>query len=104
MKSLIKNTGLLIVVGALSYLTAPYFGGWYNKFSPQYDNSFFNLPHSTAVFIAGIPVAYVFFVTLIFSLFGFGNKKKWLLGLLTPPFLLWLSADRYYIYLPTILG
>jgi len=93
MNKFIKNILLLVVVLALSYFTADYFGSWYDKFSPQYGGSWFNFPKSIAVFIAGI-----------FTLFGFGNRKKWLIWLLIPPLLLWISADRYYIYLPTILA
>ncbi|KKQ93753.1 MAG: hypothetical protein UT20_C0044G0005 [Candidatus Levybacteria bacterium GW2011_GWA1_39_11] len=104
MNKFIKNILLLVVVLALSYFTADYFGSWYDKFSPQYGGSWFNFPKSIAVFIAGIPLAYVFFVAFTFTLFGFGNRKKWLIWLLIPPLLLWISADRYYIYLPTILA
>ena len=104
MNDFIKNILLLGTVLVLSYFTAEYFGSWYDKFSPQYGGSWFNFSQSIAVFIAGIPFAYVFFVTFIFTLFGFGNRKKWLLWLLIPALILWLSADRYYIYLPIILG
>ena len=102
MNTFIKNILLLAVVCILSYFAAPYFGAWYDKFSPQYDDSFFSFPHSIVLFVAGIPVAYVFFISLVFTLFGFGDRKKWLIGLLIPALLFWLSADKYHIYLPTI--
>lgn len=97
----LKNIILLVVVLFLSYFTAEYFGSWYDNFSPQYDNSFFNLPKEFAVFIAGIPVAYVFFTSLVF---GFLQSKKWLLVLLIPAAILWISADIYNIYIPIILS
>jgi len=60
MNSIFKNIILLIVVLFLSYWTAPYFGSWYDKFSPQYDGSFLGLPRNYAIFVAGLPVAYAF--------------------------------------------
>lgn len=104
MNNFIKNILLLVIVLVLSYFTADYFGSWYDKFSPQYSNSFLGTGKDLSLFIAGIPFAYVFFVTFIFTLFGFRSRKKWLIWLLIPPLLLWLSADRYFIYLPVILG
>lgn len=97
----LKNILLLIIVLLLSYFTAEYFGSWYDKFSPQYGGSFISLPKEFAVFIAGIPVAYVFFTSLIF---GFLQSKKWLIVLLIPAVILWVSADIYNIYIPIILS
>ena len=103
MKNFIKNLGLLIVVLVISYFTAEYFGMWYDKFSPQYD-SFFGASSEVMRTVVGAPFAYVFFITFIFTLFGFGNRKKWLFWLLVPPTILWFLADKYYIYLPIILA
>ena len=103
MNNFIKNILLLIVVLVLSYFTAEYFGGWYDLFSPQND-SLFGAPKEITNVVVGIPFAYVFFVTFLFALLGFGNRKKWLAWLLLPALLLWISADRYFIYLPAILG
>lgn len=97
----LKNIILLVVVLFLSYFTAEYFGSWYDKFSPQYGGSFISFPKEFAVFIAGIPVAYVFFASLIF---GFLRSKKWLVVLLIPAIILWVSADIYNIYIPIILS
>lgn len=104
MKNFVKNLILLIAVLILSYFTAPYFGAWYDKFSPQYSNSFLGTGKDLSLFVAGLPVAYVFFVSFIFEIFGSGNKKKWILWSLLPAALLWISIDLYYIYVPIILG
>lgn len=104
MNNFFKNFLILIAVLILSYFTAPYFGSLYDKFSPQYDGSFLGVSKSFAVFVAGFPFAYVFFVPFLFELFGSVNKKKWSVWLLLPPMLLWISVDIYYIYLPSILG
>ena len=99
-----KNIILLVAVLILSYFTANYFGTWYDKFSPQYGGSFFNFSKESALFVAGIPVAYVFFTIFIFGLFGFKEKKNWIITLLIPPALLWLLGDKQHIYIPIILG
>jgi hypothetical protein len=104
MNNSLKNFILLIVVLILSYFTAPYFGALYDRFSPQYDYSFFNLGKESVVFLAGLPVAYVFFIPFLFEIFGTGSKKKWIIWSLIPPALFWISADKYYIYIPIILG
>jgi nitrate/nitrite transporter NarK len=104
MKNFIKNILLLVAVFILSYFTASYFGALYDKFSPQYDFSFFNLQKDQIIFLAGLPVAYVFFVPFLFELFGGKSKVKWTAWLLVPPALFWISADKYYIYVPIILA
>jgi len=104
MNKFLKNFLLLIAVFILSYLTAPYFGSFYDKFSLQYNNSFLGTGKDLSLFIAGLPVAYVFFVPFLYEIFGSGSKIKWILWLLLPPTLFWLSADRYYIYIPIILA
>lgn len=105
MKNFGKNVLLLIVVLILSYLTAPYFGSWYDKFSPQYGGGMFgNFSKELAIMIAGIPVAYVFFITFLFTLLGSGRRNWWTSILLLPAALLWISADKYYIYIPIVLA
>jgi|SRR3989344_228175 len=104
MSNFIKNLVLLIVVLVLSYFTAEYFGYVYNTFSPLYDRSFFPISEEGLVVIAGIPFAYIFFTTLLFQSFGFGNRNKWTGWLLVPPFLFFASGDLRHIYLPIILG
>ena len=103
MNNLIKNILLLIVALVLSYFTAQYFGGWYDKFSPLYDNTL-GLGKEALKFITGIPFAYIFFTTLLFQSFGFGNRNKWTVWLLVPPFLFFASGDIQHIYLPIVLG
>lgn len=100
----LKNVILLGVVLILGYFTAEYFGGWYNKFAPLYDRSLIGLSTNDLIFVVGFPFAYVFFLTLIFQIFAWGNRVKWTLILLIPPTLLWILADIQHIYLPVILG
>lgn len=95
-----NNFLLFILVLALSLITAPYLGGWYDKFDPQYSYGLFGVGRENAIFLTGFFVAYVIFVPLIFELLGAGSRKKWILWSLLPPALLWVSADFSHIYLP----
>lgn len=104
MNKFFRNILLLIIVLVLSYFTAEYFGALYDQFSYQYSNSFLGTERDLSIFIAGIPVAYVFFVIFIFKLFGAGNKKKWICWLLIPPFLFFVYGDLKHIYLLIILA
>lgn len=104
MKNFFKNVCLLVVILVLSYFTASYFGRVYDKFSPLHDGSWIGLSNEALAFIVGLPFAYTFFTILFFQLFGFGNKKKWTLWLLLPPFIFFGSGDLIHIYLPIIIG
>ncbi len=103
MNNTIKNILLLVVAIALSYFTADYFGGWYDKFSPQYDNTL-GVGKDMLKSLVGSPFAYIFFTTLLLQSFGFGNRNKWTLWLLAPALLFFASGDLKHIYLPIILG
>jgi|SRR3989344_2197553 len=99
----LKNIVLLAVILVLSYLTASYFGGWYDKFSPQYDNTL-GVGVDFLKSLVGLPFAYIFFTTLIFQTLATGNKTKWTIWLLVPAFLFFLSGDIQHIYLPLALS
>ena len=104
MNNFLKNTGLFIVVLVLSYFTADYFGFIYDYFSPLYSRSIFALTKNELIFIMGLPFAYIFFTILLFKLFGFGNKNKWIIWLLVPAVLFFGSGDIKHLYLPILLG
>jgi len=103
MNSFVKNILLLVVALVLSYFTGQYFGGWYDKFSPLYDNTL-GLGKDALNSVTGIPFAYIFFTTLLFQSFGFDNRNKWTGWLLTPALLFFASGDLKHIYLPIILA
>lgn len=102
MKSFLKNIFLLVIVLVLSYFTAEYFGTWYTKLIGS-GNAWVGSEESWN-FIIGFPFAYTFFTILLFQLFGSGNKNKWTIWLLIPPFLFFGASDLRHIYLPIILG
>ena len=103
MNNSVKNILLLVIVLIPSYFTADYFGGWYDKFSPQYDNTL-GVGKDLLKSLVGAPFAYIFFTILLFKLFGSGNKNQWIGWLLVPPFLFFASGDLKHIYLPIILA
>ena len=104
MNNFIKNILLLIVVLALSYFTAGYFGSWYDKFAPLVSRSIFALTKQELIIFAGFPFAYIFFLIITFKLLGSGNRNKWIGWLLVPPFLFFASGDLKHIYLPMTLA
>jgi len=103
MKNIFKNLCVLVGILILSYLTAPYFGSFYDKFSPQYDGSLIGFSKETAVFVAGIPLAYIFFIPLTYGLFGIKKNKHWIIWPLLPAVLLMFAADRPHFYIPVFL-
>lgn len=54
--------------------------------------------------LAGFPLAYTFFLPLLFTAFG-GNKKYWWVGiLLIPAAIFEIYFDLSHIYFPVLLG
>ena len=95
---------MLILVLALCFLTAPYFGSWYDYFSPQSDSAFWGPDENGAIYLAGFPFAYIFFLVVTFKIFGWGNKNKWIGWLLVPAALFFAIGDIKHIYLPVALA
>jgi len=101
MNSFIKNVLLIIVIVALSFFTAEYFGSLYNNLVPYYESSFFSVPKESALLFNGFIFAYLFFFILIFQLFN--KRNKWIFVLLLPAIML-LVIDWIHIYLPIALA
>ena len=70
MKNIFKNIGLLVLVLGGSYLTASFIGNVYQKLFKDY-GSWIDVSS-----LIGLPLGYIFFLTLIFTAFG-GAKKYW---------------------------
>ena len=104
MNNVVKNILLFVMVLVLSYFTAEYLGSWYDKFSPQSDDSWFSFSKQQLILLVGGPFTYIFFTTLLFQSFGFGNRNKWTLWFLAPALLFFASGDLKHIYLPIILA
>jgi hypothetical protein len=98
MSTTIKHIWLIFIVLILSIFTASYSGNIYNEV--------FNEPGTwvdLSVF-SGFPIAYIFFLPLLFTAFG-GLKKYWWIGiLLIPAAAFEVYFDWAHIYFPIIIG
>lgn len=97
---MIYNIIILFAVSIFSYLFSEFFGNFYEFFYPS-SGSIASID-ITSLF--GLPLAYIFFLTLLFTAFG-GTKKYWWIGiLLIPAAAIELYFDLAHIYFPIILG
>jgi hypothetical protein len=94
---------MFIAVCFISYITAPWFGTWYDKISPQSSSYFWGLDEKLSIILAGIIVSYTFFIPFIFEIFGSKEKKIVMSILILPAIYLWLSAEKSFIYIPILL-
>ena len=100
----LKSIGLYVVIVVVSFFISPYFGKFYGFFFPQ--NIGGSLPTDFSEILLGTPLAYVFFLTLLFTAFGGkGRAKYWWIGILLIP-ALWfeINFDLMHLYVPLILG
>jgi len=101
MNSPLKKVLLLIVVLVISCLTASYVGVWYDQISYQGGSIF--VDRSVTVPFAGAVASYIFFIPLVYGLFGIKRNKNWIIWLLLPAVLLVFGADKYHFYIPVLL-
>ena len=98
--SMLKKIIILIVTFVLAYFSAGYLGQFYERLFPGPTSIFLG----DFSFFIGFPLAYVFFLSLLFTAFG-GAKKYWWLGiLLIPAAAFEVYFDLEHIYFPIILG
>ncbi len=97
MKNFLKNTLLFVAVLIISYFLSDIFGNWYDKFSPQYDNTR-GVSKDILISLVGVPLAYIFFVPIFFE----SSKIKF--WLLLPAILYFVAGDFNHIYIPIILA
>ena len=98
MKFFFKKFGLLVVVLGASYITASFFGNTYQKLFRDY-GSWIDVSS-----LIGLPLAYIFFLTFLFTAFG-GKKKYWWIGVgLIPAVAFELYFDLQHIYFPLAIG
>jgi len=98
LKSLVKNSSILIVVLILTYFLSYNFGVLYNKFIYS-GSTFVDLTG-----VVGIPLSYIFFLILLFIAFG-GRKKYWWIGvLLIPAIVFEVYFDFSHLYFPIVVG
>lgn len=89
---------LFFLVIVTAYLTSTVFGELYNKLFKQY-GTYVDLRA-----LSGLPLAYIFFLTLLFTAFG-GIKKYWWIGIaLIPAVLFEVAFDLRHLYFLIAIG
>ena len=96
--STLKNLGLIIIAVAISYVSSEYFGQLYMKVTN--DPGTFVDTRS----LIGLPLSYIFFLTVLLTVFGGNKKYVWLGILLIPAAAFELYFDLDHIYFPLLLG
>ncbi|MFA6272924.1 MAG: hypothetical protein WC673_00295 [Candidatus Paceibacterota bacterium] len=95
---ILKNVFLLVVVVGLSYLLSYPIGSLYGSLFTG-TGSFVDMTS-----LLGIPLAYIFLLTSVFTVWG-GTKKYWWIGIgLIPVAIVELYLDPNRIYFPILLG
>ncbi len=100
MNNQLKNVLFVVLIFVISFVLSQEIGDLYYRLFPSPTSVFvanFN-------FLIGIPLAYIFFLFLIFTAFG-DNKKYWWIGILLIPAVLFeLYFDLEHIYIPIVFG
>ena len=97
---ILKNIIIFIVSCILSYNFAGLFGNFYLKVFPyESAGSFIN---GTA--LIGLPLIYIFSITLLFIVFGDQKKYWWITIALLPAALFEVAFDLRHIYFPIAIG
>lgn len=104
MKNLVRNILILIVVCLCAYLFSISLGKTYTYFLPQRGGGILTFPKNTTDFMIGLPLSYIFFLTLLFTAFGTKNKYWWIGILLIPAAIAEVYLDREHIYIPIALA
>lgn len=97
---IIKKFFIIVFTLVLSYYTAPVSIEIY-EFLFNMEGGFFFMDFSI---IAGIPLSYIFFLVLLFTVFGEKYKYLWMSILLIPAVIFEVYFDLLHIYFPIILG
>ena len=97
-----RNILLLILVIVVSFVLAPYLGGWYDRI--DYQNSGWITSKEDAVNFAGFILSYILLIPFVFKLFGKNNQNKWIAGLSAPVFLFYAGYNYKLLYIPIALA
>ena len=95
---ILKNVSLVVVVCFFSFIASPLGGKLYELAFPKTDigAGYYGL--------IGMPLVYIFLLTLVFTAWG-GTKKYWWIGIgLVPVAIVELYLDPNRIYFPILLG
>ena len=89
----------MIAVLILSYFLAEFFGSFFLAAFPKEGGGWINFSN-LVIFLIGFPLAYLFFLFLLFTAFG-NQHKKWWIGIASLPalaFLLYFDFSHIYFH------
>ncbi len=96
---IVKNIFLVVISLVFTYLLSYPIGKFYIIFFPDGGGSFIN-----GTSLVGMPLAYILFITFLFTAFG-GTKKYWWIGIgLIPAILFEVAFDLRHLYFPVAIG
>lgn len=104
MNALTARLVLTVVSYALAYYLASFFGIAYGAIFPEFLGGGSFIPTSAVQWLAGLPLAAVFFVVFFQLIVGKRNVWLWVIIASVPAFLFELVIDPWHIYFPIILG
>jgi hypothetical protein len=96
---ILKNIGLIIVGIILALIPSFNLGEFYFRLFPSY--GFFGFGGDAFNYLIGLPIAYLFFLFLLFTAFG-DQHKKWWIGIASIPalaFLLYFDFSHIYFHI-----
>ena len=97
---ILKNIGLLIAASIIAaFLSVPTGELYMDLFNPP--PALVDLDFRSLI---GLPLAHIFFLSLLFTAFGGKHKYWWLAVSLIPAAIVELYAERQYLYFPFLLG
>lgn len=101
---ILRNILLIVVALVAAFILSVFFGATYSYLFKSVGGGLFSMSSSASNQIIGLPIAYIFFVGLLFTAFG-GSKKYWWIGILLLPAILFeLYFDLIHIYFPIAVG
>src|SRR3989338_1988050 len=99
---ILKDVLLLVASILCGYFLSMRFGILYDHLFPGSLGSGLSTDAARSIF--GTPLAYIFFLTLLFTAFGGQKKYWWIIILLIPAAIFEVYFDFSHIYFPILLG
>lgn len=102
---IIKNIGLFVATIVVATVLSYSFGKIYHlSLNIKQGFSSFIVSESVNYYVIGFFLAYLLFLTLLFTAFGDSKKYWWIGVLLIPAALFEIYFDLEHIYIPIIIG
>jgi hypothetical protein len=104
MNTVFRGILLFLLTLVVAYFLGLYFGSVYLYFFPSIGGGLFIGLAGMALYLLGVVLAYIFFLTFLFTAFGDAKKYWWIGILLIPAALFELYFDWVHLYFPIAIG